>query len=227
MKIKKRDLSRLIENFLKEENTDGGSGHIPGEKTAVSNSFKLAQIKQHGGKLPRNPEDNIQAVTDFRKGSDRGQFPPITFGPAVDDEGNLKPGEFSKVHDYREPDPYDHAAVRRYKKNHYIGPNEKAAGDPEHTIISFDNEKTEESPRGTQYSLEDTDSLYRFGDKTIEDPGYTASADDDFYLKPEYEEGYVKPEYDDNTPPRTYGLDDDKKEESFLSRLRKKFFGNS
>ena len=136
-------------------------------------------------------------------------------------------GEFSKVHDYREPDPYDHAAVRRYKKNHYIGPNEKAAGDPEHTIISFDNEKTEESPRGTQYSLEDTDSLHRFGDKTIEDPGYTASSDDDFYLKPEYEEGYVKPEYDDNTPPRTYGLDDDKKEKSFLSRLRKKFFGNS
>jgi hypothetical protein len=225
MKIKKRDLSRLIENYLKEENTDGGKRSIPGDKTEIGNAFKLAQIKKHGGHLPRDTDADILAVTDFRKGSDRGQFPPITFGPGIDDEGNLKTGEFSKVHDYREPDSYDYAAVQRYKKDHYIGPNEKSVGDPEHTILSFDDEKTEESPLGTQYSLDNTDELYRFDDKTIDDPGHTAHSGDDFYLKPEYEEDYEQPGFDDKTPARTYGLADEEKDENFLSRLRKKIFG--
>lgn len=224
MKIKKSELSRIIENYLKEENTDGGKKAVPGEKTETGKSFKLAQIKQHGGRIPRDPEENIHAITDFRKGSDRGQFPPITFGPGVDDEGNLKTGKFSKVHDYREPDPYDHAAVRRYKRDHYIGPDEKSVDDPEHTIISFDDEKTEESPLGTQYSKEETEELYRYDDKTIEDDGYTAHDDDDFYLGPEDEEGYEAPSYDEKTPARTYGLSSDDKE-SFLSLIRKKIFG--
>jgi len=237
MRIKRNDLKRLIENFINEEGTEP-KGEIPeltpkeSEQTEIGDTFSAAQTKMHGSKkdkrrLSRAPDADIQAVTDFRKGSDRSQFPPITFGPGVDKAGNLEQGKFTTVHDYRDPDPYDHSAVRRYKKNHFIGPGEKAAGDPEHTMISFDDEKTEESPYGTQYSLGDTDELYRYGDKTIEDPGYTADGDDDFYLAPEYEEGYKKPDYDDDTPPRTYGLDSDKKEEGLLSRLMKKFFGNS
>jgi hypothetical protein len=172
MKIKRKDLNRLIERFLNEEGTDPKGETVDDvlsdelEQTEVGDTFMANQMMRHGGKQPMSPEKRAQAITDFRKGSDRGQFPPLTFGPGVDDEGNLEDGEFTTVHDYHEPDPYDHAAVRRYKKDHYIGPNEKSVDDPEITRVGLedinfdDDEDTEESFMGdydeeTDYSDED------------------------------------------------------------------------
>ena len=196
MKIKRSDLNRLIENFINEEGTDAGEGFkkkdLEGEKTELGNTFFANQNQRYGGKQQTSPEKNAQAITDFRKGSDRGQFPPLTFGPGLDDEGNLMPGKFTTVHDYHEPDPYDQGAVRRYKKQHYLGPDEKGVDDPEITRIGLeDDEDTEESPYGTQYSMDPTQTQYRFDDKTAKDDGYTAHSDDDFYLGPEDEEGHT------------------------------------
>ena len=123
MKITRKKLNMLIESYLKESD----------EKTVPDDKFVDMLDKQQ-----KKQEKNIQAVTDFRKGSDRGQFPPLTFGPGVDDEGNLEDGKFTTVHDYHEPDPYDHGAVRRYKKQHYLGPDDKSVDDPEITRMEFD-----------------------------------------------------------------------------------------
>ena len=223
MKIKRKDLKKLIENFLNEEGTDPGDGskkeELEGDQTEIGDTFFANQNMRHGGKQPTSQEKKTQAITDFRKGSDRGQFPPMTFGPGVDDDGNLKDGEFTTVHDYHEPDPYDVGAVRQYKKqDYYLGPNEKSVDDPEVTVWDDEDEKTEESPLGTQYSLDDTKPLYRWDDRTITDPGFTAHSDDDFYLEPEDEEGYeASEEYEE--PDTEYGLED----ESIISKIRNFF----
>ena len=165
MKIKRKDLNRIIESFLKEENTDPGDGSSEkedSEKTDIGDTFYDAQSMRYGGGAPpRNKDADIQAVTDARKGSDRGGFPPLTFGPGIDNEGNLMPGDFTTIRDYREPDDDDIAAVRRREKNPYnLGKDEKSVYDLEHTIYSpeeeDEDEDTEESPFGTQYSLENT-----------------------------------------------------------------------
>lgn len=208
MKIKRSDLNKLIKNFLKES----------AEKTETGDSFadKLT-MKQ------KKHDRNVQAITDFRKGSDRGQFPPLTFGPGVDDEGNLMPGKFTTVHDYHEPDPYDQGAVRRYKKQHYLGPDEKGVDDPEITRVGLeDDEDTEESPLGTQYSFDTTDPQFRMDDKTAEDDGFTAHSDDDFYLEDKDDEDYEESE--EYTEEDTlYDIDDDSEEEGLIAKIRNYF----
>ena len=234
MKIKRNNLKRLIENFINEEGTEpkGKRPVLPSEEleqTETGDTFVAAQTKKHGSKkdkrrLSRGPDADIQAVTDFRKGSNRGQFPPLTFGPGVDDEGNLKDGKFTTVYDYYDPDPSDQAAVRRYKKQHYLGPTDKSVDDPEITRIGFDeDEDTEESPYGTQYSMDSTQTQYRFDDKTAEDDGYTAHSDDDIYLGPEDEEGYeASEEYSEEDT--LYDVKDkDSKDTGIISKI-KNFF---
>jgi hypothetical protein len=210
MKITRKKLNMLIESYLKESD----------EKTVPGDKFADMLDKQQ-----KKQEKNIQAVTDFRKGSDRGQFPPLTFGPGVDDEGNLKDGKFTTVHDYHEPDPYDHGAVRRYKKQHYLGPDDKSVDDPEITRIGLeDDEDTEESPFGTQYSLDATDPQFRMDDRTLEDDGFTAHSGDDFYLEDEYDEDYEESE--DYTEEDTlYDVDDDSEDEGLIAKIRKFFSG--
>lgn len=225
MKITKRELNKLIENYLSEDKTDPGDGsakeELEGEKTDIGDTFMANQMMRHGGKKHISPEKRAQAITDFRKGSDRGQFPPLTFGPGLDDEGNLEDGEFITVHDYHEPDPYDQAAVRKYRKEHYLGPTDISVDDPEVTRIGLeDDEDTEESPLGTQYSMDKTQTQYRFDDKTPVDDGFTAHSGDDIYLGPEDEEGYEESEEytEDDT---LYDLDDDSEEDGLLSKIRK------
>lgn len=230
MKITRRELNRLIENFLNEEGTDPKGESVDDvlsdelEQTEVGDSFMANQMMRRGGKQPMSPEKRAQAITDFRKGSDRGQFPPLTFGPGVDDEGNLKDGEFTTVYDYHEPDPYDRGAVRRYKKQHYLGPNEKAVDDPEITRIGLeDDEDTEESPFGTQYSLDATDPQFRMDDKTAVDDGFTAHSGDDIYLEDEYDEDYEESE--EYTEEDTlYDVEDEESEDDgIIARIRKFF----
>ena len=229
MKITRRDLSILIESYLNEEGTDSKGETVDDalsnelEQTQVGDSFMSNQMMRHGEKKPMGAEKHAQAITDFRKGSDRGQFPPLTFGPGVDDEGNLMPGKFTTVHDYHEPDPYDQGAVRRYKKQHYLGPDEKSVDDPEITRIGLeDDEDTEESPYGTQYNLDNTDPQFRMQDKTAVDDGFTAHSGDDFYLEDKDDEDYEESE--EYTEEDTlYDIDDDSEEEGLIAKIRNYF----
>ena len=161
MKILKRNLDRLIKNFLNEEGTDPKGRTVDNalsdelEQTEIGDTFFANQNQRYGGKQQISPEKSAQAITDFRKGSDRGQFPPLTFGPGIDDEGNLESGKFTTFHDYHEPSSYDQGAVERYQKEpYYLGPNEKSVDDPEITRVGLedinfdDDEDTEESFMG-------------------------------------------------------------------------------
>ena len=145
-----------------------------------------------------------------------------SFGPGVDDEGNLEDGEFTTVRDFHEPDDDDIAAVRRRQQNPYnLGPKEKSVHDLEHTIYG-EEEKTEEAPYGTAESHEETDELYRYGDKTLTDPGdteYSAHEDDDFELTPEMMDDYEEPSEYPDEPDTDYGIE----EPGMISQLRNYF----
>lgn len=231
MKITRRQFKRIIKSALLEsEKTNPRLGKIEDdiesekeiENTDIGDSFFDAQTMRYGGGIPpRKSDADVHAVTDARKGSDRGQFPPMTFGPGVDDEGNLKQGEFTTIRDFRDPDDDDIAAVRRREKNPYnLGDREKSVYDLEHTVYSED-EKTEEAPYGTAASHEETDRLYRFDDNTVSDPGYTAHSGDDFYLGPEDEEGYEEPSDYPDEPDTEYGIED----KGIISRIKNYFSG--
>ena len=241
MKITKRELNKLIENFLLESEKTDPKGKVDLEKssdyddsfyedkTDIGDTFYNAQSMRYaGGMPPRHPDADIHAVTDARKGSDRGQFPPITFGPGIDDEGKLEPGEFTTVRDFREPDDDDIAAVRKRQQNPYnLGPNEKSVYDLEHTIHSpeldfdDDDEDTEESPSGTQYSLEDTLKIPDYSDREFDDD------DSEFDLDRDDSQDVITYEDEDGNE-RTYlggrevtpGADDD---DGLIAKIRKFF----
>ena len=210
MKIKRKDLNRLIERFLNEEGTDPKGKTVDDvlsdelEQTEVGDTFMANQMRQHGGRQPMSPEKRAQAITDFRKGSDRGQFPPLTFGPGVDEEGNLKGDKFTTVHDYHDPDPYDQAAVRRYKKQHYLGPHEKSVDDPEITMqglgdFEFDDEDTEEDLRYQEQDFfqddEDTEDSYEVEGPSVityeDEEGGERTFIDDEEVTPGYNKGII------------------------------------
>lgn len=66
MRIKRSDLSMLIENFINEEGTDAGEGFkkkdLEGEKTELGDTFFANQNQRHGGKQQTSPEKNAQAM---------------------------------------------------------------------------------------------------------------------------------------------------------------------
>ena len=240
MKITKRELNRLIENFLLEAEKTDPKGKVDLEKssdyddsfyedqTEIGDTFYNAQSMRYGGgSPPRRSDADIQAVTDARKGSDRGQFPPITFGPGVDDEGKLKSGKFTTVRDYREPDDDDIAAVRRRQEDPYnLGPNEKSVYDMEHTVHSpeldfddDDDEDTEESPLGTQYSLEDTLEIPDYSDREFDD-------DSEFDLDRDDSQDVITYEDEDGNERTFIGGKEvtpgyEEKDEGFFSKIRK------
>ena len=240
MKITKKELNRLIESFLLETEKTDPKGKVDlgkssdyddsfyEDRTEIGDTFYNAQSMRYGGGAPpRRPDADIQAVTDARKGSDRGQFPPITFGPGVDDEGNLEDGEFTTVRDFHEPDDDDIAAVRRRQQNPYnLGPDEKSVYDLEHTVHSpdldfdDDDEDTEESPLGTQYSLEDTLKIPDYSDKEFDDD------DSEFDLDRDDSQDVITYEDEDGNERTFLGGKEvtpgsHKDDESFLSRIRK------
>lgn len=219
MRIKRKDLNRLIENFLFEtDRTDPKAGvnigkvssNYDDEKTDIGDSFMDAQTFKVTGNRPRNPEADIQAVTDLRKGSDRGRFPPMGFGDME--------GVNTVVRDYHEPNDDDVFAAQQYSNDPYnLGPQEKSVHDLEHTIHSPDidedtDEDTDEDPRGTQYSLEDT----------LEIPDYSSDFDDDRddsqdVVTYEDEEGRERTFMGgEEVTPESYDLDD-----SLISKIRK------
>ena len=201
MKIKRKDLQRLIENFLYEAGTGpmkGGPGLGKNNKDPDADDFELTDDMLDSDQTAH--EEYVKAVDAYRHPNKPvGNFPHL----------------FKKKTSH-DPSDEELEHVRRYQEQE-IGGNMPSVDDHEATVANFgEDEITEESPFGTQYSLDDTDTLYRWNDKTPTDPGFTAHSDDDFYLEPEDEEGYeASEEYEE--PDTEYGLED----ESFLSKIRK------
>lgn len=231
MQITRRQLRFLIEAVLNEEGTDA-KGFDPKkvklpdmEKTDIGDTFMKQQLGQFGADAEKRATGaDTQAITDFRKGSDRSRFPALTFGPGTDEEGKLKSGKFTTIEDLYEPDDDDIAAVERYKtQGGYIGDNEKSVDDPEITLSQWDDEDTEET-EVLDWGEEDTKPQYRW-DKTDKDPGHTARADDDFHLDTEDIEVDEDSEDYEDEPDTEYGLSKGKgKGKGFFANLKDRLF---
>ena len=209
MKITKRKLNQLIESFLLESEKTDPKGKISLEKisddyddeiTDMGSGFMDAQIFKTTGQRPRHPDADAQAVTDARKGSDGGGFPPTGFGDTK--------GVNTVVRDYHEPNKKDISAGQEYMmRPDNLGPHEKSVHDLEHTIHSpeiYDedtDEDTEESPFGTQYSLEDTLEIPDYSDIDFDDVEDYGTFEDD------------SEEFEDDS--------EEENEEGFFARIRR------
>ena len=139
MKLTRRQFQLLIEKTLNEENT-------------------APKIRA------RTEEDDIQAITDYRKGGSRGSFPPIGFG---DEKG------INTVSQYmHEPDLADVAAVDKYRLEKKIGDKEISAFDDEYTNpYGFAQNYTPKSSSSTidyDYSKNYNDSQALDSSKNVE-----------------------------------------------------------
>ena len=222
MKIKKNNLKKLIESYLNEEDTEN--------KKVTSNQFndEKDDFKLTSG-MEEDFEEYVTAVDAYRNPEKPvGNMPHFNFG---DESGVTSNTKMSNI-----PSDEELEHVRNYQSYQEIDPRKKeySVDDHERTIPRFDidkEEKTKESSLGTQYSMDDTNKLYRFDDKTISDPGntiYSPHEDDDIILSAEDEEGYEPPDYSDKTPPRTYGINKKNNKNSFLNSigmLRDKILG--
>ena len=180
MKIKKSELKILIKNFLHEADT----GPIKGRaEQNMTDDFSLEPEEEEGF------EDYVKAVDAYRNPDKPiGNMPHFNFG---DSENVTNDTKFTHI-----PSDKELEQVRIYQQYKEVDPQRKEFGvdDDEQTIVSFKDEDTEESPLGTQYSLEETEPQFRFDDRTLTDPGFTVHSQDDFVLEPEDEEGFVQPE---------------------------------
>ena len=205
MKITKRELNRLIENFLLEAGTGGMKG------------------SSDSSKFNKDPDADDFELTDDMLDPDQSAHEEYVKAVDAYRHPNKPVGNFPHLFKNKTPHiPSDEELehVRRYQAQE-IGGAMPSVDDREVTIANFgEDEVTEESPFGTQYSLDDTDTLYRWDDKTPTDPGFTAHSDDDFYLGPEDEEGYIEPEeYTENDT--EYGIEEEEKDPGLIAKIRK------
>jgi hypothetical protein len=198
MKISKMQIRLMIERALREaDQTDPKIGKKDLDKTVVDIK---SRIKQSVGD---RAEADIHAITDFRKGSDRGGFPEIGFG---DEEGIN-----TQISDLVEPDFEDIAAVNKYRLEKYLGYNEKSAFDDEITHPEI----TQRDPSGTQLEKEDTEELKKWDDKTLTDPGDTHISGIP-YPEQDYNDAY-------DEPAKTFYGEDVEKEKGTIEKLRDYF----
>ena len=204
MKITKRNLQILIEKYINEDDTGdvkGTSDSSMFNSDPDADDFELTDDMLDPDQS--NYEDYV-AATDAYEHPEKpvGNMPHFSFG---DEEGVNYSTKGKHI-----PTPQEIGHVRRRQAKQIGGPM-PSVEDIEKTIPNFgEDEVTEESPFGTQYSLDDTDTLYRYDDKTLTDPGHTAHSGDDIYLDSE-------DEYSEETAP--------KEKESFISRIRNYFSG--
>ena len=151
MKIKRKDLNILIENYLYEGETGPIKGR-PGEDEP--DDFNLEPEDEEGF------EDYVRAVDAYR-------YPQKPVGPFPNLFRNQDP---------HIPDDEELKHVRDYQQYQEIDPSglEFGVGDDEKTVYSFEededtDEDTEESPFGTQYSLEDTQKIPDYSDIDLDD----------------------------------------------------------
>lgn len=191
MKITKRELNRLIENFLYEAGTGdmkGSSDPSRYNRDPDADDFELTDDMLDPDQSAH--EEYVRAVDAYRHPNKPvGNFPHL-----FKDKTPHMPSKKEIEH------------VRRYQSTE-IGGAMPSVDDHEVTVANFgEDEVTEESPFGTQYSMDNTDPQYHFPEKTLTDPGHTAHSDDDFYLEDE--------DTDEDT-------DEESEEEGILAKFRK------
>lgn len=201
MRIKRSDLNRLIENYLHEIGTGqpkgkGRDSNYTPDKMA-DDDFKLTP------EMEEDYEEYVTAVDAYRHPEKPvGRMPKLF----KDQEPHI-PSDKELQH------------VRNYQMHKEIDPQgiEFGVDDDEKTIPKFEeDEDTEESPLGTQYSMDNTHPQFKFNDKTQTDPGHTIHSSDDYVLTPEDEEDYeASEEYTENDT--EYGIEE---EESILAKIR-------
>jgi hypothetical protein len=170
MKISKYQLRLIIENVLSElDNTDPKQG-VSADLGKTDPDIDMHVKKATGS---RTKEDDIQAITDYRKGSDRSRFPAMGFG---DMEGLNTVSQ-----DLHEPDLADMSAVDKYRFEKNIGDREKSAFDDEHTnpyvYDSAHSPKNSSSKSEHDYSknyniLADTEDVETFEDESGKERTY-------------------------------------------------------
>ena len=216
MKLTKRQLKKLIEGVLSEEDTDPGDGQTadadktdPDVGPNVGKGGYLAQ--QFGMKTAEQEDAEYGTAVDAYRNPDKpiGNMPHFSFG---NEKGVTSDTKMSNI-----PSDEELAHVRDYQKRE-LGGAFPSVDDDEITLpLSFDDEDTEEAPYGTQASKEETEELYRFDDKTVKDPGTTQVSGIDYYDDDEDSDFD-----DDDDAPRTYGLEDES-EEGMMSKLKSYF----
>jgi hypothetical protein len=189
MKLTKSALNRIIKKILNEgdlTNPRGGKAiDRDMEKTVPDIESGNYLKQQHDVESPeKEAEKRAIAIARYRK---------------PDQPATHIPNLFRTKEPY-EPSEQELRYVRDYQEKE-LGGVMPSVDNEEITRSGFEeDEDTEESPYGTQYSLEDTDELYRYDDVTIKDPGTTQVSGIDYYDDEESES------YEDD-PPRTYGIE--------------------
>jgi len=215
MKIKKRDLQKLIENYLYE----AGTGDMKG--TPDPSRFNSDPDADDFELTDDMLDDDQSAYEEYVAATDAYEYPEKPIGNMPHFNFGDEEGVNYSTKEKHIPSHEDIGHVQRRQAKQIGGPM-PSVEDIEKTIPNFgEDEVTKESPFGTQYSLDDTDTLYRYNDKTVEDDGFTAHSDDDIHLGPEDEEGYDASE--------DYAEDDtlyDVEDESLLSKIRSFFSRN-
>lgn len=183
MKITKTELNKIISYALNEADVTEPKVGKPDLEKTVPNIESGDYLKQQLG--IESPEEEAEkraiAISRYRKPGQPATHIPNLF----------------KTKEPYEPSEQELRYVRDYQESE-LGGVMPSVDNEEITRISFEeDEDTEESPLGTQYSLEDTDELYRFNDSTIKDPGDTQVSGIDYYDE-EDSESY------EGDPPRTY-----------------------
>ena len=201
MKITKKNLQILIERYLNEDGTGDMKGTSDPSKfnsDPEADDFELTDDMLDDD---QSAHEEYVAATDAYEHPEKpiGNMPHFSFGD--------KKGVNYSTKGKHIPTPKEIGHVRRRQEKEIGGPM-PSVEDIEKTIPNFgEDEVTEEAPFGTQYSLDDTDALYRYDDKTLTDPGHTAHSGDDFYLDSEDE----------------YTEEEEGEEEGILSRFSKLF----
>tara|TARA_Y100000592_G_C5365980_1_gene266069 strand:+ start:59 stop:670 length:612 start_codon:yes stop_codon:yes gene_type:complete len=173
MKITKKQLKYLIERSLKETRTGPMQGSPGGSNNSLEDDFELTDDMLDPDQSAH--EEYVSAVDAYRNPEKPiGNMPHFSFGN--------KQGVTSTTQGTHIPSDNELGHVRRYQAQE-IGGSMPSVHDYEVTVPNFgEGEVTEESPFGTQYSLEKTKPQYRYSDRTLTDPGDTAKFDDDEYL---------------------------------------------
>jgi hypothetical protein len=162
MKISRKELNKLIENYLNEDDTGdlkGGSSSNMYNNDPDIDDFELTDDMLDSDQSAH--EEYVSAVDAYRNPSKPiGNMPNFAFGD--------QKGVSSRTQGTHIPSATELDHVRRYQSQE-IGGSMPSVSNTEMTVPrmlddDFD-EDTEESPFGTQYSLDDTDEILDLSDE--------------------------------------------------------------
>lgn len=240
MKIKKRDLQKLIENFIKESGTDPGDGKSADkDKTSAGDTYIDQQMIMRGAQPQKNIDDEadkILAQHDIDFGSDRNI--KIAFGPSPEGRDlSSEPITDDEISRYsfepEDPTPNQIKHGQEYYELYKdVGKEDNIPSvyDTQTQSYRFDDEDTDEDTEEDDYGmLGKTDPAFYDDDDDTVEAGITLSSDrdDDFDLSISDIDKFADVEDIDDFDSDEDTDDDDEKEGilSKISSIRKYLFG--